>query len=75
MAKVLRGVGRLFGFGEPQVDRDAMAAQNRARLRAEAKDQEAQSDEEAARIRSMRGGRRSALASQLNLSGGGETLG
>jgi hypothetical protein len=74
MAGVLRGVGKLFGFGDPKVDPDLMAAENRAKLKARADEQALQQDAEAARIRSARGGRRAALASQLNL-GQGETLG
>ena len=74
MTNVLRGVGKLFGFGEPKVDADLMAAENRAKLKARATEQDLQQDAEAARIRSARGGRRAALASQLNL-GQGETLG
>lgn len=74
MANVLRGVGKLFGFGEPRVDQDLLAADNRAKLRERAKEQDLQQDAEAARARSARGGRRAALASQLNL-GQGETLG
>lgn len=70
MANALKGLGQMFGFGRPRVDKDLMAQENRARLREQAKAQDLEADGEAARQRSARGGRRAALASQLR-----ETLG
>lgn len=78
MASGLRAIGGLFGFGRPEVDQAAMRNANRERLNAQGDDLELQGRSEEARLRSARGGRRVALASQRNLarlSAASETLG
>jgi hypothetical protein len=62
---VMRGIGELFGFGRPKVNRSLEAHQNRERIRARGDEAEAEAEADAARIRSARGGRRAALASQV----------
>lgn len=72
MSGVVRSVGKMFGFGRPKVDKGMLALENRRKLREQERGLDLEQREEASRLRSARGGRRAALASQFNL---GETLG
>lgn len=65
MSGLLREVGKAFGHGSAKVDRGLQQAEQRRKMREAERAQDLESEEQAARIRSVNGGRRAALASQV----------